>query len=65
MFVKTQEDISNSLFIKVLRGVEEILSVAASSSLLLGISFFEFQNRYDQAGHLVWGMFDPQKDLRV
>ncbi|CAE7037230.1 Herc2 [Symbiodinium microadriaticum] len=42
--------------------LEDILSAAANSSLLLGISFFEFQNRYDQAGHLVWGMFDPQKD---
>mmetsp|Transcript_42003 Transcript_42003/g.97812 ORF Transcript_42003/g.97812 Transcript_42003/m.97812 type:complete len:776 (+) Transcript_42003:83-2410(+) len=42
--------------------LENILSIARSSALLLGISFFEFQNRYDQAGHLVWGMFDPQEE---
>jgi len=42
------------------KDLKQILRVARHSSLLLGISFFEFQNRYDQAGHLIWGMFDPQ-----
>ncbi|CAJ1387320.1 unnamed protein product [Effrenium voratum] len=42
--------------------LQKILEIAQSSPLLLGVSFFEFQNRYDQAGHLVWGMFDPQQD---
>eukprot|EP00440_Ansanella_granifera_P008296 gb/GFBE01008982.1/.p1 GENE.gb/GFBE01008982.1/~~gb/GFBE01008982.1/.p1 ORF type:complete len:797 (+),score=181.71 gb/GFBE01008982.1/:1-2391(+) len=42
------------------KDLENILSIAEESPLLLGISFFEFQNRYDIAGHLIWGMFDPQ-----
>jgi len=43
------------------RDLVHMLKIAEKSSLLMGISFFEFQNRYDQAGHLIWGMFDPQK----
>ena len=42
------------------KDIKNMLSIAETSSLLLGVSFFEFQNRYDQAGHLIWGMFDPQ-----
>ncbi len=43
------------------RDLVNMLKIAEKSSLLMGISFFEFQNRYDQAGHLIWGMFDPQR----
>ena len=43
------------------RDLVNMLKIAEKSSLLMGISFFDFQNRYDQAGHLIWGMFDPQR----
>jgi len=38
-----------------------ILTLASKSPLLLGVSFFEFQNRHDEEGHTEFGMFDPLK----
>lgn len=37
----------------------KILALANKSPLLLGVSFFEFQNRHDEEGHTEFGMFDP------
>eukprot|EP00931_Biecheleriopsis_adriatica_P049740 TRINITY_DN28783_c0_g1_i1.p1 TRINITY_DN28783_c0_g1~~TRINITY_DN28783_c0_g1_i1.p1 ORF type:complete len:867 (-),score=151.28 TRINITY_DN28783_c0_g1_i1:155-2755(-) len=45
--------------------LRNILSIAKASHLLLGVSFFEFQNRLDEAGHSIWGIFDPQEDPTI
>jgi len=42
------------------KDLKNMLRIAEQSALLLGLNFFEWQNRYDEAGHLIWGMFDPQ-----
>jgi len=42
------------------KDIKNMLRIADESALLLGLNFFEWQNRYDEAGHLIWGMFDPQ-----
>eukprot|EP00930_Biecheleria_cincta_P014267 TRINITY_DN12358_c0_g1_i1.p1 TRINITY_DN12358_c0_g1~~TRINITY_DN12358_c0_g1_i1.p1 ORF type:complete len:801 (-),score=93.16 TRINITY_DN12358_c0_g1_i1:108-2510(-) len=40
-----------------------ILTLATQSPLLLGVSFFEFQNRHDEEGHTEFGMFDPLEPM--
>lgn len=45
------------------KDLEHMIAMAEASSVFLGISFFEFQNRYDIGNHLVWGMFDPQDQM--
>jgi len=43
--------------------LSKLLHLARTSPLLLGLNFFEFQNRRDEAGHSTFGIFDPAQGL--
>eukprot|EP00931_Biecheleriopsis_adriatica_P075202 TRINITY_DN49124_c0_g1_i1.p1 TRINITY_DN49124_c0_g1~~TRINITY_DN49124_c0_g1_i1.p1 ORF type:complete len:908 (-),score=149.83 TRINITY_DN49124_c0_g1_i1:29-2560(-) len=41
--------------------LKNILAISKASPLMLGVSFFEWQNRGDEAGHTIFGIFDAQE----
>jgi len=42
--------------------LQNILSISKASPVMLGVSFFEWQNRLDTAGHTIFGIFDVQEN---